>query len=119
MNSKGFTLVEMLVVMIIVGVLTVIAIPAFNSFVERARETSVKVNLENAHSISQRAFFDGIEEITDGVLGEYGMRPTINVILSIIDGYEETLVISGWYVGTSSVFVINHDGVISKDIMER
>ena len=42
MNEKGFTLVELLAVIVIIGLLSSIAVVAYNSFIDNARERVYK-----------------------------------------------------------------------------
>jgi len=45
-NKKGFTLIELMVVVIIIGILATIAIPSFNKSMENAREREARTTLE-------------------------------------------------------------------------
>ena len=44
-NEKGFTLVELMVVVVILGILVAIAVPVYNSVTQKADISAVKANL--------------------------------------------------------------------------
>lgn len=49
-NNKGFTLMEMLIVVAIIAVLVAIAIPVFTNSLEKAREATDAANLRSAYA---------------------------------------------------------------------
>lgn len=50
MNNKGFTLMEMLIVVAIIAVLVAIAIPVFTNQLEKAREATDMANIRSAYA---------------------------------------------------------------------
>ncbi len=57
-RSAGFTLVELLIVVVIIGILAAIAIPQFASTKEKAFDASAKSDLRNLMTAEESYFYD-------------------------------------------------------------
>ena len=55
-NNKGFTLIELMIVVAIIGILAAIAIPNFRNYQLKAKTSEAKVNL-SAIATSQESYF--------------------------------------------------------------
>ena len=58
-NTKGFTLMEMLIVVAIIAILIAIAIPTFTAQLEKAREAADIANIRSTYSEAMVAYLDG------------------------------------------------------------
>lgn len=55
-NNSGFSLVELMVVVAIIGILATVAIPSVNKYMGKARQSEAKTNLASIYS-ANKAFF--------------------------------------------------------------
>lgn len=58
-NTKGFTLMEMLIVVAIIAILIAIAIPTFTAQLEKAREAADIANIRSTYSEAMVAYLEG------------------------------------------------------------
>jgi len=57
-NKKGFTIIELIVVMAIIGVLVLLAMPKFMGYTEKARLTEIKSDIKQIENASERYYID-------------------------------------------------------------
>ena len=113
--SKGFTLLEILVVVMIIGILATIAINLTLTLNQRGYITSIKSDLSSAYKASTAFFTDEPDgEITLDILSQYGYRQTERVALVVNNGFERTLSISATHPGVDGAYRIGREGTISE-----
>ena len=70
-NYKGFTLVELMVVVSIIGILTAIGIPQFQNYQVRAKVSEAKLQLASIYSAETA--FQADADTYASCLSEYGL----------------------------------------------
>ena len=61
-NKKGFTIVELVIVIAVIGILAAVLIPTFSSVVDKANKSAAEQELKSAYTIALA------EAITDGAI---------------------------------------------------
>ncbi len=88
---KAFTLTELLVVLIIIGILVLLAIPNLMPLISRARSTEAKLQLDHLHMLEKSYFYmysrysEDFEEIGyahEKLVSEGG---TANYIIEVVE----------------------------------
>jgi type IV pilus assembly protein PilA len=73
---KGFTLIELMIVVAIIGILAAIAIPNFIKFQARSKQSEAKANLK-AMFTAEKAFYQEKDRFSS-LVGEVGFAPERN-----------------------------------------
>ena len=87
-NKKGFTLMEMLIVVAIIVILVAISLPVFSGQLNKAKEAKNNANLRAAKAVGVAEYLTGIKDA-----GEYWYDADQGILLNSTDskpiGYAE------------------------------
>lgn len=116
-NSKGFTLMEMLIVVAIIAILVAIMIPVMTSQLERARETADLANLRAAYAEAS------VTALTDDTEGSKEVTMTQHTAdFTHVTAPDYMTSVSSWgevedaINGTKVTVKVSADGVLSFEV---
>lgn len=97
-NPKGFTLMEMLIVVALITILVAIAIPVMSNALEKAREAADQANLRSAYTEVMTVALFGIDSAAEGV--------TVAADKSTVTKHVDAVQTAAGWVGTPDSLII-------------
>jgi len=84
-NKNGFTIVELLIVIVVIGILAAITIVAYNGIQNRAQDTKIK---NMAASVGKSLLLERVDGVTPAAVGYWGNANGVDSLM--IPKYQST-----------------------------
>lgn len=118
-NQKGFTLIELMIVIAIIGILAAIAIPQFSAYRSRGYMAATKSDVKNCYTAAVAYFADNptAAALTLANCEAAGYQETDGVTITVTSGTSSTFALSGAHSQLAGVYAVDADGAVTADTL--
>jgi type IV pilus assembly protein PilA len=112
-GERGFTLIEIMVVIAIIGILSLIAILQFSNYKQRSLNSAVETDLKNAATAQEAYFAD--QNTYCGVIGKlsvspYGLAVSKGVNLQVVSASTSGYTMLGYHDKSNQTYTLAGPG---------